>query len=175
MSDPVTAAKSARESLAHALGAIQADATVPQQLMAIAEPISAAMGALFQIERSGGAAIATHASIAVESVRRALSMLQQEPSNHPAVQRALEGVAGSLGLVHSLVAQRSAPLPQQPYAQPGYAPPAQPQAALRASAVAAGVRRHVRGAPASRRGTPATAASSRSCLRREFSEWADDS
>ena len=49
MSDPVSAAKSAREALARALGAIQSDPKVPQAMMGIAEPISNAMGALFQI------------------------------------------------------------------------------------------------------------------------------
>lgn len=76
MSDPISAAKSARESLARALGAIQSDPSVPPQVMAIAEPVSNAMGALFQIERSGGAAAATSGPVALEAVRRALGMLQ---------------------------------------------------------------------------------------------------
>lgn len=156
MSDPVSAAKSAREALARALGAIQSDPKVPQQLMGIAEPISNAMGALFQIEKSGGAAAAAHAPAALEATRRALGLLQQQPSSHPAVQQALEAVAGSLGLIHSLtkvppgqVAQdprqagtapqptRSAqaappqqPPPQQAYAaQPQYAQPQPPRQA----------------------------------------------
>src|SRR5258708_7175299 len=127
MSDPVSAAKSAREALARALGAIQSDPSVPEQLMAIAEPISNAMGALFQVERSGGAAASTSGPVALEGLRRALSMLQQQPSNLPAVQIALEAVAGSLGLVHNLAAPAPAPA-QQPYAQPAqYAQPAPQQ------------------------------------------------
>jgi hypothetical protein len=127
MSDPVSAAKSAREALARALGAIQSDPNVPQQLMAVAEPISSAMGALFQVERSGGAAASTSGPVAIDAVRRALSLLQQQPSNLPAVQIALEAVAGSLGLVHSLTAPAPAPAPaQQPYAQPAQQPYAQP-------------------------------------------------
>ena len=70
MSDPVSAAKSAREALARALGAIQSDPKVPQQLMGIAEPISSAMGALFQIEKSGGAAAAAQAPPALDATRR---------------------------------------------------------------------------------------------------------
>jgi hypothetical protein len=116
MSDPVSAAKSAREALARALGAIQSDPKVPPQLMGIAEPISNAMGALFQIEKSGGAAAAAHAPAALEATRRALGLLQQQPSNHPAVQQALEAVAGSLGLIHSLTKQ--GPQPQAPRAHP---------------------------------------------------------
>jgi hypothetical protein len=149
MSDPVSAAKSAREALARALGAIQSDPKVPQQLMGIAEPISNAMGSLFQIEKLGGGAAAAHAPAALDATRRALGLLQQQPSTHPAVQAALEAVAGSLGLIHGLTKvpagqgapgagpprpptppQQAAPqyaappAPQQPYAAPQ--PPAQP-------------------------------------------------
>jgi hypothetical protein len=151
MSDPVSAAKSAREALARALGAIQSDPKVPTPLMGIAEPISNAMGALFQIEKSGGAAAAAHAPAALDATRRALGLLQQQPSNHPAVQQALEAVAGSLGLIHSLTkppaqaqpapppqppraaappapARPQAPPPQQAYAAPApQQPPMQPQ------------------------------------------------
>ena len=157
MSDPTSAAKFARESLARALGAIQSDPSVPPQLMAIAEPVSNAMGALFQIERSGGAAAATSGPVALDFVRRALGLLQQQPSGHPAVQLALEAVAGSLGVIHGLAsaparpgqappapqyAQPQAPPPMQPtqpqaaYQQPGYAPPVQSPQAYAATYVA---------------------------------------
>lgn len=129
MSDPVSAAKAAREALARALGAIQSDPNIPQQLMAVAEPISNAMGALFQVERSAGAAASTSGPVALDAVRRALSLLQQQPSNLPAVQIALEAVAGSLGLVHGIAspapAQQAYAQPAQP-AQPAYAQPGQP-------------------------------------------------
>ncbi|HMJ56174.1 MAG TPA: PilZ domain-containing protein [Polyangiaceae bacterium] len=133
MSDPVSAAKSAREALARALGAIQSDPKAPAQMMGIAEPISNAMGALFQIEKSGGAAVAAHAPAALEATRRALGLLQQQPSNHPAVQQALEAVAGSLGLIHSLTKQAPPgqiihdPRPAAPTAQAQRPPAAPPQ------------------------------------------------
>jgi hypothetical protein len=126
MSDPVSAAKSAREALARALGAIQSDPKVPTPLMGIAEPISNAMGALFQIEKSGGAAAAAHAPAALDATRRALGLLQQQPSNHPAVQQALEAVAGSLGLIHSLTKQPDPAQPAQPPQAPRAAAPAAP-------------------------------------------------
>src|SRR5206468_3629454 len=87
-------------------------------------------GALFQIERSGAAAAPTSGPIALEAVRRALALLQQQPSNHPAVQLALEAVASSLGTVHSLasVKPQAAPPAQKPQPAP-YAQPTQPQAA----------------------------------------------
>jgi hypothetical protein len=133
MSDPVSAAKSAREALARALGAIQSDPKVPQAMLGIAEPISNAMGALFQIEKSGGAAAAAYAPAALDATRRALGLLQQQPSNHPAVQQALEAVAGSLGLIHSLTkvpAGQGVPA-RPPAASPQHAPP-QPYAAPQA-------------------------------------------
>ena len=134
MSDPVSTAKTARESLARALGALQSDPGVPAALMAAAEPVSQAMGALFQIERSGGAAVTTHGPIALDAVRRALGLLQSQPQTHPAVTAALEGVAGSLGLVHGLTQRPppsaaapvpvAAPAPAQMAAPPvAYAPP----------------------------------------------------
>jgi PilZ domain len=132
MSDPVSAAKSAREALARALGAIQSDPKVPHQLMGIAQPISNAMGALFQIEKSGGAAAAAHAPAALDATRQALGLLQQQPGNHPAVQQALEAVAGSLGLIHGLTKQPppAPPAPAaRPQAPPNQAPSPQPYAA----------------------------------------------
>jgi hypothetical protein len=145
MSDSVSAAKSARESLARALAAIQSDPTVPAQLSAIAEPVSQAMGALFLIERSGGAAAASNGPMALEAVRRALALLQQQPPNHPAVQLALESVAGSLGLIHRLAAPAPAAAPpahgprQQAYPKapaPAYPAPMQSPQAYAATYVA---------------------------------------
>jgi len=106
--------------------------------MAIAEPVSNAMGALFQIERSGGAAAPTSGPVALEAVRRALGLLQQQASSHPAAQLALEAVAGSLGIIHGLASHRPAPAaapppppapyvqPPQPHHQAAYQPPAAP-------------------------------------------------
>jgi hypothetical protein len=93
--------------------------------MSIAEPISNAMGALFQIERSGGTAATTNGPVALEATRRALSLLQQQPSNHPAVQQALEAVAGSLSLIHSLASgkQPAAPAPPRAPAPAAASPP----------------------------------------------------
>lgn len=55
MSDVVTLARTARESLARGLNALQGDPQVPPQLLELAAPIAQAMGALHHIERSGGA------------------------------------------------------------------------------------------------------------------------
>lgn len=124
MSDPISMAKTAREGLSQALAALQTDPSVPPALLAVAEPVSQAMGALFFIERSGGAALAEQGPRALEAVRQALAMLQAQPLSHVAVSRAMEAVAGSLGLLHGLskVAQQAPPVAAQP-APPVQAPP----------------------------------------------------
>lgn len=102
MPDPVMTARSARESLARGLNALQSDPNVPPQLLELAAPIAQAMGALHQIERSGGSQLAPHADVALNHTRSALSQLQTQPQSHPAVLGAMEAVAGSLALVHAL-------------------------------------------------------------------------
>jgi hypothetical protein len=137
MSDPVSAARAARENLARGLGALQSPG-VPPQLIAVAEPVAQAMSALHRIEASHGGATAEAGPAALAATRQALATLQQSAGQHPAVDHALEAIAGSLGLIHQLsqAAQGAAPPPQQawqPQAAPaaGYVPPAPypPQAA----------------------------------------------
>jgi hypothetical protein len=122
VSDAVTLARTARESLARGLNALQADPNVPQHLLELAAPIAQAMGALHQIERSGGAQLATNAPMALASLQTAVAALQAQPPQHPAVSAALEAVASALGSVHTL-ARAAAPQPAQPVAQ---APVVQP-------------------------------------------------
>jgi uncharacterized protein (TIGR02266 family) len=134
VSDVLTTARTARESLARALSALQADPNVPPQLMELAAPIAQAMSALMNVERTGQPA--PHADVALNNVRTALQSLQQQASAHPAVGQAMEAVASSLGLVHNLwkmgqPQQAPAAPPPQAYAPPApppqaYAPPAPP-------------------------------------------------
>jgi hypothetical protein len=84
--------------------------------MAVAEPIATAMSALHHVEASNGAARLEAGPAALNAARHALAMLQQQPPGYPAVDQALEAIAGSLNLIHQLAA---AP-----------APAAQPQAAF---------------------------------------------
>jgi hypothetical protein len=141
VSDAATTARSARESLARGLSALQSDPNLPPQLLELAQPIAQAMGALHQIERTGQ--LQPHADTALTNVRAALGQLQAHPATHPAVAGAMEAVAGSLGLVHSL-AKMAAPAqpPMQQAPQQAYQPPqqqyaAQPQAAYAQTAYAA--------------------------------------
>jgi len=135
VTDPITTSKSARESLARGLNALQADPTVPPALVDLAAPIAQAMGALHQLEKTNQ--LAPHADVALNHVRGALAQLQAHPPNHPAVAQALEAVAGSLSLVHSLskmangpalgvAATVQAPPVQQPQPPPQQPPPQQP-------------------------------------------------
>ncbi len=119
MSDAVTLARIARESLARGLNALQADPNVPQRLLELAAPIAQAMGALHQIERSGGTQLAPNAPTALAFLQTAVAELQAQPPQFPAVATALEAVAGALGNVHAL-ARAAASQPAQP------AQPAQP-------------------------------------------------
>jgi uncharacterized protein (TIGR02266 family) len=132
VSDPVTTSKTAREGLARGLNALQADPTVPPQLVELAAPIAQAMGALHQIERSSQ--LVPHAEVALNHVRGALAKLQAQPATHPAVQAALEAVAGSLSLVHALGKMANGPAAAPP---PHVAPHAAPQAASQISPHAA--------------------------------------
>jgi hypothetical protein len=105
------------------------------------------MGALHAIERSGGAALVPNADSALTHARSALAQLQAQPTTHPAIGVAMEAVASSLSLVHSLT-KRVAEVPNQrapsPPARAGapaaqVAPPAyaSPQALSYARTVAA--------------------------------------
>ncbi len=123
MSDAPTTARTARDALARALNALQADPNTPTALMDLAAPIAQAMGALMNVERTG--VVMPHADLALNNVRSSLQSLQQQPSTHPAVAQAMEAVASSLGLVHNLwrMGQPAAapPVPPAPFVPP---PPA---------------------------------------------------
>jgi len=99
--DALSAARSARESLARGLAALQSPG-LPPQLMAVADPVAQAMGALHRIEATNGAAAAEAAPAALNFVRQALGLLQSLQVSHPAVEQGIEAIAGSLGVVHQL-------------------------------------------------------------------------
>jgi hypothetical protein len=138
LSDIATTAKNARESLARGLSALQSDPTVPPHIIDLATPIAQAMSALHQIERSNGTQLVPFADTALGNVRTALSALQTQPQNHPAIAQAMEAVAGSLGLVHAinkLVSQQGPAIqnaPTAPVQAAAFAPTA-PQAVVPAA------------------------------------------
>ncbi len=134
MSDPVTTARTAREQLARGLNALQSDPNVPPQLLELAAPIAQSMGALHQIERSQGQQLVPHAELALTNVRQALAQLQSAPPQYAAVTQAMESVAASLGLVHSLskLAQQGGGAAQARPAHPAPQAAAPPQAQAQA-------------------------------------------
>ncbi|HET9929901.1 MAG TPA: hypothetical protein VFQ35_04405, partial [Polyangiaceae bacterium] len=89
--------------------------------MAVADPVAQAMSALHRIESSGGAAMAEAAPTALNFVRQALAQLQSAQVSHPAVDRGIEAIAGSLGLVHQL-AQSVASATPAPAGAPAVSP-----------------------------------------------------
>jgi hypothetical protein len=123
MSDTISQAKEARAILADALNALQADASIPDELLAVASPIAQAMGALHAIERTGDLSTAVKAR---SYVREALNLLQKQTSDHQAVSQATEAVASSLGTVFSLAKRaENQPTAQAPVHQPAPAPQAE--------------------------------------------------
>jgi hypothetical protein len=124
VSDVVTLARTARESLARGLSALQSDPSIPPQLVGLAEPIAQAMAALHSIERSGGAQLQPAAQNALSHVQSALAQLQSQPAQHQAVATAMDAIAGALASVHALT-RASFPQPQAAPPPPAYASPPQ--------------------------------------------------
>jgi hypothetical protein len=67
------------------------------------------MSALHRVEASTGAASHEAGPAALNAARHALAMLQQQPQGYPAVDQALEAIAGSLNLIHQLAQAPAAP------------------------------------------------------------------
>jgi len=135
VSDIVTLARTARESLARGLNALQGSSNSDPALLELAAPIARAMGGLHQIERSGGSVLMPHARDALANIQSALQQLQSYSQRDDSVLAAMEAVAGALGGAHTLARavepQAAAPAyaapPAPPYAPappaPVYAPP----------------------------------------------------
>jgi hypothetical protein len=101
MDELVSLARSARESLAKALQALQTPG-VPYQMRDVAEPVAMAMRAFYLIEASGGEALVERAPVALTSVRRALSMLQDQTARHPAWDDVQQAMLESLGMANAI-------------------------------------------------------------------------
>jgi hypothetical protein len=139
------AARAARERLSQALGALQTEADIPDDVMAIAAEVAQSVGALFEAERAAsdgeGQAIIKRA---MGFLTQTLTLLQAVHSPHPGVERATESIASVMGLLYPLsvasLAQQSpadatrrletqpsvvtsAPQPVRPQPAPQEAPP----------------------------------------------------
>jgi len=76
------------------------------------------MSALHQIEATNGGAAAQAGAAALAATRQALATLQASAGQHPAVDHALEAIAGSLGLIHQLSQTSQPPGAQAPAVSP---------------------------------------------------------
>ncbi|MDI3287071.1 hypothetical protein [Polyangium sp. 15x6] len=125
--EPAQLAKTARASLAEALGALQSADDAPDELLEAAEPIAKTMGILHKIERSNGAVLDGR-DVALKNVRKVLADVQALDVDHPAVDTVLEAVAASLAKVNALAKYKGTggPAPQ-PVAEPKPAPVPAPQ------------------------------------------------
>ncbi|MDQ3036387.1 MAG: hypothetical protein M3Y87_28575, partial [Myxococcota bacterium] len=117
-------ARQARENLSKALGALQEDPNIPPDVLAVAQNIAGAVGALFEAERAssepdGKASVKS----ALGSVSQTLALLQEVRAQHPGVQVATQAIAQTLSLLFPLSTQpsRMPPAPQEPVH--AYVPP----------------------------------------------------
>jgi len=96
-------ARTARENLGRALAALQEDPNIPPDVMAVAQNIAQAVGALFDAERSnsepdGKASV----KAALSMIGQTLALLQDVKGQHKGIQQATESIAQSMSLLYPL-------------------------------------------------------------------------
>ncbi len=96
-------ARDSRESLGKALEALQQDADIPDDVMAVAQNIAQAVGALFEAEKSSseidGKACVKNA---LGTLSQTLALLQDVRSAHPGVEVATERLAKTMSALYPL-------------------------------------------------------------------------
>jgi hypothetical protein len=102
MSELITRAFNARQTLAHGLALLQGDG-VPPSLVETAAPIARAMGLLHELESAGGSNLSAIGPEILASVQRALGLLQDAGLTRPQVAEASGIVAQVLGQIHELL------------------------------------------------------------------------
>jgi hypothetical protein len=117
MADPTELAKKARATLASSLEALQREG-VPDALLEIAEPIAKTMGILHRVEKGTGSK--AEVKSALDIIRTTLDSLQVLDVDHPAIDDAMEGVAGSLSKLFALA--RAMPAKSLPGTEPATVP-----------------------------------------------------
>jgi uncharacterized protein (TIGR02266 family) len=110
-------ATKARETLGDALGALQADSNIPEDVLSVASNIASAVGALFEAERASseidGKGCVKHA---LESLSQTLALLQDVKSQHQGIEVATQTIASAMTLLFPLttVPTRYPPATSQP-------------------------------------------------------------
>ncbi len=116
-------AKEARERLGEALAALQADPNIPQDVMAVAQNVAQAVGALFEAERAtsepdGKSCVRN----ALGTLSQTLALLQDVRSRHAGVQKATENIAKTMSGLYPLT-NRPSRLPAAPAGRAPGTPP----------------------------------------------------
>lgn len=134
-------AREARESLGQALAALQEDPNIPQDVLAVAQNIAQAVGALFEAERAssepdGKASVRS----AIGSLSQTLALLQDVRSQHHGIEIATEVIAKGMSSLYPLTTRPSIVPPRgEAFGQPIQAPqPSGPPSAAHGQAPAAG-------------------------------------
>ncbi len=141
-------ATKARETLGDALGALQADPNIPEDVLSVASNIASAVGALFEAARASseidGKGCVKHA---LESLSQTLALLQDVKSQHQGIEVATQTIASAMTLLFPLTTVPSR-YPQA-YSQPAApahvsAPPAREPSIKPASMPVASITSHDR-------------------------------
>ncbi len=117
-------ARQAREMLGQALAALQEDPNIPPDVMAVAQNIASAIGALFEAERAGSE-VDGKASVraSIGSLSQTLALLQDVRAHHRGIQVATEVLARTMSGLYPLTTVPSkAPPPGVAAAMPMQVP-----------------------------------------------------
>lgn len=115
-------AKEARESLGKALAALQEDPNIPPDVLAVAQNIAQAVGALFEAEQATSEPDGKSCTKnALGSLSQTLALLQDVRQEHPGIQTATETIAKVMSLLFPLTTQPSRP-PPAPEGEPAAVP-----------------------------------------------------
>ncbi len=98
-----TQARSAREALGKALEALQHDSNIPEDVLAVAQNIAMAVGALFEAERASSEPDGkSSVKSALGSLSQTLALLQDVRAEHRGIALATETIAKSMSQLYPL-------------------------------------------------------------------------
>src|SRR5690606_15943014 len=96
-------AKEARQALGKARAALQEEADIPSDIMAVAQNIAQAVGALFEAERASSAPDGKSCvKSALGSLSQTLALLQDVRASHHGIETATETLARAMSLLFPL-------------------------------------------------------------------------
>ncbi len=103
-------AKDSREALGKALAALQEDPNLPKDVLAVAQNIAKAVGALFEAERASSEVDGKSAiKNALGSLSQTLALLQDVQAQHPGIGVATETIAKSMSQLYPLTTRTTRP------------------------------------------------------------------